>query len=150
MNLEHLIIYIILNSPSHNQSKSRLANLLYLIDLENFFWHHCSVTLIQWKLTPGGLQADERFDKALNSEYLTRDPQINAYGDVREKIRLRSMPNNLDFDHSIRNIADYVLGKVHNLYWDDLNAHVYNTEPIKNAMRYGLLKFEKPSFNSRR
>jgi hypothetical protein len=114
-----------------------LIDWLYALNYDD------QLTKINWYYNHYGPFVHDVYDIASNSDKFNSKPTSNLYGSNKYLITLSDGNYEPSLSSIEKEIADIVIDKTKNLYWDGFMSLVYSTYPIIYNERYNYLDLKK-------
>lgn len=140
VKLHDAMVYICDTYPYPDDlSKARLTKLLYLADWWLARNRGRQITGINWYFNHYGPYVKDVEAFARTSSDFDIDLDFNAFGSLKETIRLVGDPTWESLDEGDLKALDRVMAQTRHMTFGEFLKHVYATYPIRHSKRYSAL-----------
>ena len=138
--LQEVMAYLCEHYPHKGElSKARLTKMIYLADWRMALTDKKQITNLSWVFNHYGPYLNAVPDEAIRNPRFDIRQDTNAYGSLKEVIRLREEPKNYKLTNEERQALDHVIEQTKPLTWQPFIKLVYSTYPIATQPRYETL-----------
>jgi hypothetical protein len=138
--LRDVVEYICDKYPHKSElSKARLTKIIYLADWKAALDRQNQLTDISWQFNHFGPYVDDVIKTARDYPEFDVEQRINAYGNLKELIRLTMGRGYPSLTQGDKYILDFVMALTRPKNWDEFLNLVYSTYPIASQPRYSTL-----------
>ncbi len=131
-------------------SKARLTKMVYLADWRSVLETGEPISSVEWKFNYYGPYVDDVLNTARNDASFQVVSELNAYGDMKDRIVLKEPRKWKSLSQSDKAALDHVIEQTKSLYWKDFIKLVYSTFPVLVSEKHSTLDLPKLAKRYRR